>query len=74
MAWNDKQAICKNCKLFTDCISKINKIEADNGKILDFLMPIYNLLEYWKMFKNIPEFIPTLQRWAKRSYERFWFI
>ena len=41
---NDKQAVLKNCALFTNCISKINNTQIDNAKDTDAVMPIYNLM------------------------------
>ena len=42
----NKKVIFKNCSLFTNCISKINKTEIDNGAYIDIVMPMYNLIEY----------------------------
>ena len=36
----------KNCAPFTDCISKINNTQVDNGKDIGIVMPINNLTEY----------------------------
>ena len=36
----------KNCAPFTDCISKINNTQVDNGKDIAIVMPINNLIEY----------------------------
>ena len=36
----NKEVIFKNCKPFTDCISKINNIQVDNGKDLDVRLPM----------------------------------
>ena len=41
-----KNVIFKNCVPFTECIGEINKIQTDNTKNLDGIMPIYNLIEY----------------------------
>ena len=41
-----KNLIFKNCVSFTECISEINKIQTDNTKNLDGIMPIHNLIEY----------------------------
>ena len=40
-----KKVIFKNCAPFTDCISKINKIQVDIAKDTDIVMPMYNLIE-----------------------------
>ena len=34
-----KEAICKNCVPFTDCISETNNTEIDNAKYRDVIMP-----------------------------------
>ena len=36
----------KNCASFTDCMSKITNTEVDNAKDVDFVMSIYNSIEY----------------------------
>ena len=38
----------KNNAPFISCISKINNTLIDNAKDLDFVMPMYNLIEYSK--------------------------
>ena len=54
----------KNCALFTDCISEINKKELDHAKYTDVVMPIY-LIWYsenysktsgslWQYYKDEP--------------------
>ena len=40
----NKKVIFKNCAPFTDCTSKINNTQVDDGKDIDIVMPIYNLL------------------------------
>ena len=42
----------KNNVLFTNCISKINKVLIDNAEDLDVIMPLYNLLEYSKNYRK----------------------
>ena len=42
----NKKVIFKNCAPFTDCISKINNTQVDNGKDIAIVMPINNLIEY----------------------------
>ena len=60
-----KKVIFKNCAPFTDCISKINKIQVDIAKDTDIVMPMYNLIEcsdnylktswsLWQYCKDIP--------------------
>ena len=43
---NNKQAIFKNCALFTVCITERNNTQVGNAKDLDVAMPMYNLIEY----------------------------
>ena len=42
----NKKVIFKNCAPSTDCISKINNTEVDDAQKVDFIMPMYNLIEY----------------------------
>ena len=42
----NKGVIFKNCVPFTDFISEINNTEIDNGKYVDVVVPMYNLIEY----------------------------
>ena len=42
----DKGAVFKNCAQFTNCIIEINKIQIDNAKDIDILMPMHNLIEF----------------------------
>ena len=47
--WADgrnKGIIFKNCVVFTDHISNINNTQMDNPKDIDFLIPLYDLIEY----------------------------
>ena len=37
---------------FINCISKINSVKIDNAEDLDFVMPMYNLLEYSKNYRK----------------------
>ena len=41
----NKKVIFKNYAPFTNCISKINNIQLDNGKGIEIVMPLYNLIE-----------------------------
>ena len=38
---------------FINCISKINGVKIDNAKDLDVVMPMYNLLEYSRNYKQV---------------------
>ena len=42
----------KNNAPFTNCISKINSVLIDNAEDLDVVMPMYNLLEYSKDYRE----------------------
>ena len=47
-----KKLFFKNNAPFIKCISKINGTKIDNADDLDVVMPMYNLLEYSKNYKN----------------------
>ena len=51
-AKRNKAITFKNNAPFTDCISKINGVKIDNAEDLDAVMPVYNLLEYSKIYKK----------------------
>ena len=42
----NKKVLFKNCAPFTKCISEVNNTNADDAKDIDFVMPMYNLIEY----------------------------
>ena len=42
----NKIVIFKNYAPFTNCISQINNTQIDNGKDIDIVMSMYNLIEY----------------------------
>ena len=42
----------KNNAPFINCISTINDIQIDNAEDLDVVIPMYNLFEYSKTYKN----------------------
>ena len=42
----------KNNDPLTSCISKINNVLIDNAEDLDFVMPMYNLIEYSKIYRK----------------------
>ena len=57
----NKEVIFKTCTPFTDCISEINNTQIDNPKLIDVVMPMYNLIEYSNNYsKNIRKFMATL--------------
>ena len=43
---SNRKAIFKYCAPFTNCISEINNTQIDNAKVIDTVMPMYNLIEY----------------------------
>ena len=40
----NKKVISKNCAPFTDYIKKINNKEIDHDKVIDVVIPMYNLI------------------------------
>ena len=52
IAFGEKKLIFKNNAPFINCISNINGVKIDNAGDLDFVMPMYNLLEYSKTYKK----------------------
>ena len=52
IAFGEKKLIFKNNAPFINCISNINGVKIDNAGNLDFVMPMYNLLEYSKTYKK----------------------
>ena len=42
----DKKIIFKTSTTLTDCINEINNTQLDNAKDVDFVMPMYHLIEY----------------------------
>ena len=42
----DKRVMFKNWTPFTNCISKINNTQIDDGEDLHLVMPMYSLIEY----------------------------
>ena len=51
----DKKLVFENNAPFISCILKINNIFIDKSEDLDIVMPMYNLIEYSKIFSNITE-------------------
>ena len=45
--------ISKDCASFTDCISEINNTEIDNAKDLNFVILMYELIEYSDNYSEI---------------------
>ena len=61
----NQKVIFKNCAPFTICISEIYNTQVGNAKVIDIVMPMYNLVEYsddysktsgslWQCCKDIP--------------------
>ena len=48
----NKNLAFKNNAPFINCISKINGVKIDNAEDLDVVMPMYNLLEYSKIYRK----------------------
>ena len=48
----NKNLAFKNNASFINCISKITGKKIDNAEDLDVVMPMYNLLEYSKMYRK----------------------
>ena len=42
----NKGVIFKNCAPFTKCISRINNTDIDTAQDTNFVMPMFNLIEY----------------------------
>ena len=51
-AKRNKSVAFKNNAPFINCISKINGVQIDNAEDFDVVMPMHNLLEYSKNYKN----------------------
>ena len=61
----NQKVIFKNCAPFTICISEIYNTQVGNAKVIDIVIPMYNLVEYsddysktsgslWQCCKDIP--------------------
>ena len=51
-AKRNKNVAFKNDRPFINCISKINDVLTNNAEDLDVVMPMQNLLEYIKNYRN----------------------
>ena len=51
-AFGEKKFVFKNNAPFMNCVSKINGVQIDNAEDLDVVMPMYNLLEYSKNYRQ----------------------
>ena len=52
----------KNNAPFTNCISKIDNALIDNAEDLDFVMPMYNLIEYSKIYRKTTDSLSNYYR------------
>ena len=50
--FGEKQLVFKKNAPFINCISKINGVKFDNAEDLDVVMPMYNLVEYSKNYRQ----------------------
>ena len=55
IAKKNRPVAFKNNVPFTNCISKINNLLIDNAGDLDFVIPMYNLIEYSKNYRKTKE-------------------
>ena len=51
-ASGEKKLVFKDNASFIECISKTSGVSTDNAEDLDVLMPMYNLLEYCKIYSD----------------------
>ena len=56
----NRQVVLRNNAPFISCISKINGVLIENAEDLCIAVPMYNLLEYIKIFKHICFFVELL--------------
>ena len=49
---HNKPFVFKNNAPFISCVLKINSVLIDNAEDLDFVMPMYNLIEYKKNYRK----------------------
>ena len=59
-AKRNKSVSFKNNTQFIICISKINGAQIDNAEDLNVVMPMYNLLEYNKNYRQTTEVLIIL--------------
>ena len=52
-AFGEKKLVFKNNAPFINCTLKINGVKTDHAEDLDVVMPMYNLLEYSKNYREI---------------------
>ena len=50
--FGEKNLVFKKNAPFINCVSNINVAKIDNAEDLDVVMPMYNLLEYSKNYKE----------------------
>ena len=49
----NKKVTFKNCRSFTNCMSRINNMQVNHAHYIDVVMPIYNLTEYSNNYSKI---------------------
>ena len=49
----DRKLVLRDFTQFTSCISKINNTSINDAEDLDMLMPMYNLIEYSKIYSKV---------------------
>ena len=70
---NNKQLVFKNWAPFTSCISDMKNTQIENGKELDVVMVMYNLVEYSKNYPKSQEIMADSPRNMVTDYESFKF-
>ena len=58
----NKAVIFRNCVPFSDCTNELNNTQIHNGKDIDVVTPMYNLIEYSNNYSNTSG---ILYRWTK---------
>ena len=59
---NDKEVVFKNCAPLNDWIKEIKNTQVYNGKDIDLVKPMYNLIEY---SNNYPTFSVNLWQYQR---------
>ena len=48
----DTDVAFRNCTRFRRCVSHMNDEHVETAKILDIIMPLYNLIEYFDSYAD----------------------
>ena len=48
----NKAVIFRNCVPFSDCTNELNNTQINNGKDIDVVIPMYNLIENSNNYSN----------------------